>query len=117
MTRRAATGLLLAAATALVSPARGADFYEGKTLTLVVAFAPGGMADADGRTVAQYLARHIPGSPRIIVQNQPGAGGINAINFAYQAPRPEGLMIYQMASAHALQQLAGSESIKFDVSR
>jgi tripartite-type tricarboxylate transporter receptor subunit TctC len=99
------------------APTEAADFYDGKTISLVVGFAPGGMADADGRLVAQYLGRHIPGTPRLIVQNQPGAGGINAINVAYQAPRPDGLAIYQLASGHALQQLSGSESIKFDLSR
>ena len=101
----------------LVPGSWAADFYEGKTITLTVGFAPGGMADADGRMVAQFLARHVAGNPRIIVQNQPGAGGLNAINFAYTAARPDGLSIFQLASAHALQQLSGSEAIKFDLSR
>src|SRR2546430_1718153 len=77
-------------------PARATDFYEGKTLTLMVGFAAGGMADADGRMVAQFLAHHIPGNPRIIVKNMPGAGGINAINLAYQTSKPDGLIIYQL---------------------
>jgi tripartite-type tricarboxylate transporter receptor subunit TctC len=115
MIARGLAGLILCGC--LLPAARAADFYDGKTVTLVVGFAPGGMADADGRMIAQFLARHIPGSPRIIVQNQPGAGGLNAINFAYSAARPDGLSIFQLASAHALQQLSGSDAIKFDLSR
>jgi tripartite-type tricarboxylate transporter receptor subunit TctC len=115
MIGRFCLSLLLAAS--LVPAAHSADFYEGKTISLVVGFAPGGMADADGRMIAQFLGRHIPGNPRMIVQNQPGAGGLNAINYAYTAARPDGLSIFQLASGHALQQLSGSEAIKFDVSR
>lgn len=117
--RRMITRFLLLAilACTLLPAARAADFYEGKTVTVVVGFAPGGMADADGRMIAQFLGRHIPGTPRMIVQNQPGAGGLNAVNFAYTAARPDGLSIFQLASAHALQQLSGSDAIKFDLSR
>jgi tripartite-type tricarboxylate transporter receptor subunit TctC len=109
-------GAMLGAAC--LSPAApAANFYDGKTITLIVAFAPGGTADADGRMIGQYLARHIPGNPRIVVQNMPGAGGIKAINMAYQIAKPDGLSIYQLASAHFLQQLAGSDAVKFDLSK
>ena len=105
------------ASLAVASSVSAAPFYEGKTITLTVAFAPGGTADADGRIIAQHLARQIDGSPKIIVQNLPGAGGIKAINMAYQVAKPDGLSIFQLASGHFLQQLAGSDAVKYDLSK
>jgi tripartite-type tricarboxylate transporter receptor subunit TctC len=89
--------------------------FSGKQMTLTIGFIAGGTADADGRTIARYLAAHIPGNPTMIVQNRPGAGGITSINSAFQGGRTERLGIYQLASAHILQQLAGSPSIRFDL--
>ena len=54
-------------------PAQAADFYRGKTLTLIVGFAPGGGVDTQARTIARHLVRFIPGQPAVIVQNMEGA--------------------------------------------
>ena len=63
---------------ACLGPASAADdvanFYRGKQLRFVVGSSPGGNYDLLARTVARYMADHIPGKPYIIVQNQPSAG-------------------------------------------
>src|SRR5687768_5257483 len=51
-------------------------FYRGKTLTVLINFASGGPTDIEGRLVARFLGKHIPGQPTIVVQNMPGAGGV-----------------------------------------
>jgi len=107
----------LAFATMVAPRAQAADFYEGKRISLIVGFASGGSADGDGRLIARYLGKHIPGNPTIIVQNMPGAGGLKAINLAYQGTNPDGLTIYQLASAHYIQQLVGSSAAQFDLSK
>jgi tripartite-type tricarboxylate transporter receptor subunit TctC len=104
-------------AAALAAHANAADFYEGKRINIIVGFASGGSADGDGRLIARYLGRHIPGNPTIIVQNMPGAGGLKAINLAYHGTNPDGLTIYQLASAHYIQQLVGSNAAQFDLSK
>jgi hypothetical protein len=58
----------------------GAQFYAGKTLTLLINYGVGGNIDAEARIAARHLARHIAGNPTIVVQNAPGAGGVHAIN-------------------------------------
>ena len=68
-----------ACACALTTPAC-AQFYKDKTLTLLINYGVGGNADTEARVYQRYLARYIPGTPNIIIQNAPGAGGINAIN-------------------------------------
>src|SRR4051794_21924116 len=73
----AALGAL--AAISPVTPA-AAQFYKGKTLTLIVNYGVGGNIDTEARILARHLPKHIPGSPTIIIQNTPGAGGLLAMN-------------------------------------
>ncbi len=110
-----AAAMCAAALTAAASNA--AELYQGKRIMLVIGYKPGGTADADGRLVAKYIGRHIPGNPNIVVQNMPGAGGIAATNYAYNVAKPDGMAIYQLGSGHYLQQLAGSKVVRFDVSK
>jgi len=82
----------LAALALCASAAARADtvtpFYTGKTLQLVIGYAPGGGYDLYARTLARHIGRHIPGNPTIVVQNMPGAGSLKAANFLYTiAPR------------------------------
>ena len=54
--------------------------FADKTVTMTVGFAAGGGVDLYGRTVGKYLTRFLPGSPSLVVVNQPGAGGVIALN-------------------------------------
>ena len=53
-----------------------APYYQGKNVTFLINFAAGGPTDIEGRIVARFLARHIPGNPFVVVQNMAGAGGV-----------------------------------------
>ena len=65
-----------------------ADFYRGRTITLIVGYGSSGGYDLFGRMMARHLGRHIPGNPTIVVQNMPGAGSLRATNWLYSvAPR------------------------------
>ena len=68
----------------LFAPPSGhaADYYEGKTVTYIVATAPGGGYDSYGRLVSEYMQRHLPGS-LFVVKNMPGAGSIKATGYIY----------------------------------
>ena len=56
------------------------QFYRGRTVTLIVGFAPGGINDISARVVGKHLGRFIPGNPAIVVQNIPGAGGLGQVS-------------------------------------
>jgi len=103
--RREALGCL-AASTALASAPTLAqeDFYAGKTLNIIVGSSAGGYYDTAGRTIARHLARFIPGKPSIVVQNQPGAGGLAIANKLAHTLDRDGLSIVVMS--RALPQLA-----------
>jgi tripartite-type tricarboxylate transporter receptor subunit TctC len=50
-----------------------APFYQGKTITIIVSTKAGDVYDLYPRLVAEFMPRHIPGNPNIIIQNVPGA--------------------------------------------
>jgi tripartite-type tricarboxylate transporter receptor subunit TctC len=70
-----------------------ADFYRGKTVTLLTPDAPGGGYDAYGRLVGSFIGEHIPGKPTIVVQNMPGASGLIEVNYLYNTAPKDGSVI------------------------
>src|SRR6202050_1860311 len=76
--------IALGLAVAAAAPAHGDDdvaaFYKGKTLRIVVGSVVGSGYDITARVLSRHMAAHIPGNPTIIVQNQPGAGGLTMTN-------------------------------------
>jgi tripartite-type tricarboxylate transporter receptor subunit TctC len=65
-----------------------AAFYSGRTVTCYVGYGVGGAYDLYARTISRYLSRHIPGAPRVVVENMPGASSMVLANFlAKRAPR------------------------------
>jgi tripartite-type tricarboxylate transporter receptor subunit TctC len=97
-----------------VAYAAAPEFFKGKTIRLVVGNSVGGAQDDWGRFVAQYLGKHIPGNPDIVVQNMPGAGGIIAANHVYNVAKPDGLTVGMVNPANYIDQLLGSKEVKFD---
>jgi len=89
---RCLAGVTLALIGASVSAQADAvfDFYRGRTVNLVIGYAPGGGYDLYARTLARHIGRHIPGHPHIVVQNMPGAGSIKAANFLYTIAPKDG---------------------------
>jgi len=69
------------------------SFFKGKTIRFIAGSTPGGGTDVLIRLQARYLSKHIPGKPRIIVVNMPGAGGLIAANYLYNRAGSDGLTI------------------------
>src|ERR1051325_505667 len=91
-----------------------APYYEGKTLRLIVAFAPGGGFDTYSRALGRHLGHHIPGNPTIVVDNMTGAGGIVHANYMFRQGKPDGLTIGNNIRGGFFQQLMGAKGIEFD---
>jgi tripartite-type tricarboxylate transporter receptor subunit TctC len=77
----------------MLAPARAEDFYRGKTLTILVGFTPGGGFDINARLLARHMGRHIPGNPTVVVQNMPGAAGLNSVQYLDTAAPRDGTVI------------------------
>jgi len=91
--------------------APAADFYEGKTLRLIVGSAPGGGYDTYTRMISRHMNRYIPGNPSITVENMPGAGGLVAANFAYKRAEPDGLTVAVFNNSNIVQKALGDPRI------
>lgn len=102
-----AWGIIGSAATL---PALAADFYAGKTLTLIVGTDEAGGFSIYSRLIGSYLGRHIPGNPNVIVQYMPGAGGSTAAAYLFrQAPR-DGTVIANLTPDSVMDRLFGRKS-------
>jgi tripartite-type tricarboxylate transporter receptor subunit TctC len=91
-----------------------APFYQGKTITFVVAAKAGDVYDLYPRLLAEFLPKHIPGNPNIIVQNVPGAAGLIGTNQFYNTAKPDGLALGATYPALYFEQLVGRPEVKFD---
>jgi tripartite-type tricarboxylate transporter receptor subunit TctC len=74
-------------------------FYQGKRVTIMINFAPGGPTDIEGRLFARYIGKHLAGHPQIIVQNMDGGGGGVGVNFLGEAAPKDGTMIGYLTGA------------------
>lgn len=82
------------ALTALAARAETSqDFYRGKTLKVIVGYAPGGGFDAYARLLADHLPRHLADAPTVIVQSMPGAASVNAANYIYRVAPQDGTVL------------------------
>jgi tripartite-type tricarboxylate transporter receptor subunit TctC len=91
-----------------------AEFYSGKSITLLIGFGPGGGYDSYARVLARHLGQHIPGQPDVIPQNMPGAGGLAVANFLYNVAPSDGLTLGTFGPFNALEPLFGNPSARFD---
>jgi tripartite-type tricarboxylate transporter receptor subunit TctC len=92
-----------------------ADFYQGKTVTILVGSDVGGGYDLTARTLAQYFGRHVPGHPNVIVQNKPGASSIAASNYVFEIAPKDGTVIAAVQRPIPFQTLFGDTGVRFDV--
>lgn len=112
-------GLCLAGAAVALSAGFGggtsaADFYAGKTLRVLVSSGPGGGYDLYARTLGRHIGRHIPGDPRVIAQNMPGAGGMKLLNFAYNKGAQDGTIVFTLHQNLPMYQRMGARGVQYD---
>ncbi len=93
--------LALAAAAALIgySGPAAAQTFPANRITLVVSFAPGGIADTVARLVAQGMSQRL--HQNVVVENRGGAGGDLAAGLVARA-EPDGYTLLATTSALAI---------------
>jgi tripartite-type tricarboxylate transporter receptor subunit TctC len=90
------------------------QFYKGRSLTMLVGTAPGGINDISARLVAKRLGRFIPGNPTVVVQNNPGAGGLITANKLYINAEKDGSVLAKFERAVPQLQIQGDPNAQFD---
>lgn len=106
------------AALLAVSPANAApvdNFYKNKTITVAVGAGPTGSYAIYSRLLVDHIGQHITGNPKLIFKTMPGAGGLRATNYAYNAAPKDGTFILLIVQTAAVDQLMKAKKAKFDV--
>jgi tripartite-type tricarboxylate transporter receptor subunit TctC len=106
-----------AAQGAPATPENVADFYRGKTISMVVGTPAGGGYDIYARLLARHLGKHIPGNPLIIIQNKPGAGSVIAANYVYEVAPQDGTVILAATRTAAFAQLLGQSGTRYQATK
>ena len=117
MRRIVVLSLAVCIASALPAKAEDAEkaFYAGKTVRMMVGSGTGGGYDIFSRLIAPYLAKVL--ETTVVVENQPGAGGLLALNKLYAA-QPDGLQIsLTNGTGAAFAQLTNQPGVRFDLAK
>lgn len=116
----AAAGAILAAASLASTGAHAAsvaDFYKGKKISLYIGYGAGGSYNLYARMVARHIGKHIPGNPKLIPRNSPGAGSIKLANNLYNTLPQDGTAIGTIGDVLYLKEILGTKGIKFKANK
>lgn len=117
----AAAALVLLAACAQSSSGGGsnltaANFFKGKTITLVVPNAPGGDMDVSARMIAPYLQKAV-GASAIKVLDIKGAGGVIGLNQLWGMPHDGYTIAYTSIPTVITTSLLNGSAVKYDATK
>ena len=108
----------LAAATLCLTGAAGADpiadFYRGRSISLILSAGAGGGYASYAQAFAPYFSAHIPGHPNIVIQNMPGGGGIRAMLYLASVAAKDGTTLGLVHSSVPFAPLYGIKAAAFD---
>jgi tripartite-type tricarboxylate transporter receptor subunit TctC len=90
------------------------DFYKGKQINWILSAGAGGGYSSYAFAFAPYFSEHIPGKPKIVIQNLPGAGGIKAMNYLMDVAPKDGTTIGLVHSSVPFAPVYGLEGATFD---
>ena len=103
---------------ALTTPARAADFYQGKQITIIVGFTAGGAYDATARLAARFLGKHLVGNPKHRGAQHAGAPAdlVATLHLANNAPK-DGTTLGVIGGGTVLEPLIGNPAARYDPRR
>jgi tripartite-type tricarboxylate transporter receptor subunit TctC len=90
-----------------------ADFYRGKTISMILGYPGGGSNDLYARTVSRHIGKHIPGNPSSIMRNMPGGGSLVAANHLFNVAPRDGTVLGLISPTIPLEERLGAPNVKF----
>jgi tripartite-type tricarboxylate transporter receptor subunit TctC len=94
-----------------------ADFYSRATMRMLISADPGGSYDSDSRLVGRHLGKHLPGNPKIVMENMIGASGRVAANYMYRSAPRDGSVIATVQQSIAMAQAVGESGVQYDAAK
>src|SRR6266700_974829 len=108
-------GFCLAALPAPPGAAQTVEqFYKGRSITLFVASAPGGINDLTARLIARHMPNFLAGKPTIVVQNLTGANGLALANRLFVNAEKDGSVIAILERGTPQLAIQGDPNVRFD---
>ena len=107
----------LATCAALATPAfaqSDADFYKGKTISVLIGFGPGGVNDVWSRLLTRHMPRFMPHEPTMVAQNMPGAGTLKLANHLATSAPKDGTVFGLISRGIPLEPLLGGQNVQLD---
>ena len=93
------------------------SFYAGKTITMIRGGAPGGVGEMRTRAVANFLKKHVPGNPTVLIEFMAGAGGAKAANHIYRGARADGLVIGSLPGGMVSSAVLGESAVQYELEK
>jgi tripartite-type tricarboxylate transporter receptor subunit TctC len=115
--KQSALACLLAATVTLggmVAEARAQASFKDKRITIIIGYGVAGTYYQYAHLFSQFLSKHLPDNPTIIVQSMPGAGGLKMLNYAATQMPPDGMNLFVPPDTMVLMQLLETSGIGFD---
>jgi tripartite-type tricarboxylate transporter receptor subunit TctC len=106
-------GALALLGTLAAPDGKAADFYQGKTIRMIVGSAVGFSYDTYARMVAAHMPKYIPGNPPIVVQNMIDGAGTGGANYVFNVAQKDGTVIAGFDRDALLRSLLGDDLSKF----
>ncbi|MET0502245.1 MAG: hypothetical protein ABW172_12050 [Candidatus Binatia bacterium] len=94
-----------------------AEFYKGKTVTIVQGRDPGGTGDMRVRAMIPFLQKYTPGNPNFVSEYMPGGGGRKAANHVYRSSRSDGLIIGNPGLGMVSAAVLGESGVLYDLDK
>ena len=94
-----------------------APYYQGKTIKIIAATAPGGIGDNRVKATVPFLRKYIAGNPTILIEYMDGGGGRQVGNHLFRNARPDGLTIGAFSSSVIGLSLLRETGVMYDVDK
>jgi tripartite-type tricarboxylate transporter receptor subunit TctC len=94
-----------------------ADFYQGKTVSIIIGGSAGGGFDTLARAIGRHIGKHIPGNPSIVAKNMPGAGGTQALDHLFNAADKDGTVMGLVNNTPPFVPLFTETKVRFDATK
>lgn len=114
----AAMLLTIGASALSASPALAQNVsFAGKTINVTIGYDAGGSYDYYGRLLARHMGKQLPGEPRMVPLNMPGAAGFRALGFLYAAAPKDGTTIGITTQQIAIADKLGGGAVKYEAGK
>src|SRR3954466_5501088 len=115
--RSIATAFGLSLFCGTVTLAQDTNAPKISKLTIGASSAVGGSYDAYVRLLGRHMARHIPGSPAIVVQNVPASGGMALANQIFNTTPKDGSYFGVLHGTTLQEEIFKNSAVRFEAKR